>query len=214
MSASTPSDGDDDDPDNPCCKIGRGIERYDRSDLDDRLVEEYTIEGGSLRSLEQTVNEAFMRGVLDTVDADTVQKLNSTATSNPPDLVDILTGDNKRQQARVETILQQADVVVDQLKRDFVSYRTVKKHLNQCLNVDTSRKAPDPITTTDAEDTIEWAETRCERVINRTIERLANTNDGLPTNVSVDTTTRITCNDCGTTEPVTAFIRNGCDCTK
>lgn len=214
MSESTPSDGNEGDRDDPCCKIGRGIKRYDRPDLDNRLVEEYTINGGSLRSLEQTVNQAFIRGMLDTVDADTVQKLNSTATSNPSDLVDVLSGDNKQQQARVETILEQAGVAVDQLKDDFVSYRTVKKHLNKCMDIDTSRKGPDPITTADAEDTIEWAETRCECIVNRTIKRLSNTNDTISTNVSANTTTRITCKDCGTTEPVSVFIRNGCNCAK
>lgn len=214
----TDVDGDTDSTDTDgstlCCKIGRGIQKYDCSDLNDRLVEAYTINDASLRDLERVVNESFIRAVLDDLDDRDFRRLNDTVTTTPGELLDVLTGDDRSERARTETILEQAGVDVEALRRDFVSYRTVKKHLNQCLDVDTSRKAPEPVSRTDALDTIEWAETRCERVVDRTIDRLQATHDEiLESNTSVSVSTRVTCSDCGVTKPVTAYITDGCGCS-
>lgn len=207
------SDGTDTGDSPPCCKIGRGIQKYDCSDLNDRLVEAYTINDASLRDLERIVNESFIRAVLDDIDDSDFRRLGDAVTTTPSELLDVLTGDDKSERARAETILDQAGIDVEALRSDFVSYRTVKKHLNQCLDVDTSRKAPEPVSRTDAQDTIEWAETRCERVVDRTIERLQATHDDIPaSNTSVSVSTRVTCSDCGVTKPVTAYITDGCDC--
>lgn len=209
--ADTDSNGSGDS--GPCCKIGRGIQRYERTDLNDRLVEAYTIEDASLRDLERTVNESFVRAILDDIDDRTFRRLNDAVTTTPGELFDVLTGDDKSTQARAKTILEQAGIDVEELRGDFVSYRTVKKHLNQCLDVDTSRKAPEPVTQTDAQDTIEWAETRCERVVNRTIERLQATHDNIPkADVTVYTSTRVVCSGCDESLPVTTYINNGCAC--
>lgn len=189
------------------CKVGNGIQKYGLDDLDDELTRNYREDDASLRDLENKVNVAFTRAALDNADA----ALNTT----PEEIVRVLHSDDdvsRREQAKIETQLQQAGVDVDELKKDYLSYRTVKNHLNDCLDIDTSRT--ETITLDDARATIGWARTRCENVILTTLNRLSNTGRiSLGTDVDVTVTPRITCRDCGVSTTISEFLTsNGCDC--
>lgn len=190
----------------PCCKIGRGIEKYDCDGLNDELASEYREGDASLRDLERVINEAFTAAALEAA--------GSPTDRDPGDITATLRGDDesKRQQARLETELEQAGVDVDQLQRDYVSFRTVKTHLNEHLDVDTSRN--ETITLDSAESIIEWAETRCTSVIERTLERLSNADEAtIGDDFTVNISPRITCHECNSTLTVREFIGNeGCRC--
>jgi len=190
----------------PCCKIGRGIETYDCNGLNDELVHEYRDADASLRDLERVINEAFTTAALEAA--------GSPTDRDPADITAILRGDDesKRQQARLETELDQVGVDVDQLQRDYVSFRTVKTHLNEHLGIDTSRN--ESITLDSAESIIEWAETRCTGVIKRTLQRLSNADEAtIGDDFTVNISPRITCHECNSTLTVREFVGNeGCSC--
>lgn len=192
------------------CKVGSGIQKYDLGDLDDELVRKYRDDDYSLRDLETEVNVAFTRAALDAADTHGIN-------ASPEKIVRILhSGDDisRREEARLETQLQQAGVDVDELRKDYLSYRTVKNHLNDCLEVDTSRT--ETITLDDACATIGWARNRCENVIYQTLKRLSNANHiTLGTDVDVTITPRVTCHDCGVSVTISEFLSsNGCDCNE
>lgn len=196
------------------CKIGKGIEYHDRQELHDEITRQYRDQDKSLRDLESFINREFAAAAVQ--NADTYHRESSSIKTTPDDIVRILhsTDDtvSPREKARVETELRQAGVYVDELKKRFVSYRTVKNHLNDCVDVDTSRN--ESITIDSARKTIGWARSRCEGVIEKTIERLSNA--GLVTtgaDVEVTVTPRVTCDDCGVSVTISEFLRRaGCDC--
>ncbi len=194
--------------DSACCKVGRGIQKYGCNGLNDRLVQEYRHEDASLRDLERVINQEF------TISA--IESAGSPTDRDPATLTAILRGDGdstRREKARLETQLTQAGVDIEQLQQDYVSFRTVKTHLNEHLNVDTSRN--ETITIDSARDLIEWAETRCANVIERTIKRLSNANEAtIGGDFTVRISPRITCYDCNTTLTITEYLdSNGCNCT-
>lgn len=192
-----------------CCKVGRGIRKYGCSGLNDRLVQEYRDADASLRDLERVINEEFTIAAL--------EDAGSPTDRDPAALTAVLRADDdstRREKARLETQLEQAGVDVEELEQDYVSFRTVKTHLNEHLNVDTSRT--ETITVDSAAGIIEWAETRCVSVIERTIERLSNADEAtIGEEFTVSISLRITCYDCSTTLTITEFLDGeGCDCAR
>ena len=124
-----------------------------------------------------------------------------------------LTGDDISAGVRTETEAWLSRVGVDpaELRDDFVSYQTVRTHLRECLDVDTARESS--LSVDDAEGTIEWARSRSEGIIGRTIERLGDTDGFHSGAVDVTHVARVSCADCGASYPVEKFLdRGGCDC--
>ncbi|MBX0288420.1 hypothetical protein EGH22_18985 [Halomicroarcula sp. F28] len=186
------------------CKIGRTAETYGIDDID-RLLRDRRAEGASLRRLETVVNEAVLRAALE-----------ETGTHVPGDVTDIyrtLTDGETSAGVRTETRawLSRVGVDPDDLEGDFVSYQTVRTHLRECLDVDTTREST--LSVDDAVGTIEWARSRSEGIVRRTVERLDET-DGFHTGtVDVTHVVRVSCGDCGASYPVERFLdRGGCDC--
>ena len=94
---------------------------------------------------------------------------------------------------------------------DFVSYQTVRTHLRDCLDVETGRDSS--LSIADAEGTIEWARSRSEGIVGRTIERLRDAGGVRAGSVEVSHVVRVSCVDCGGSYPVETFLdRGGCDC--
>lgn len=193
--------------DSACCKIGYGIKKYECSGLNDKLVRGYRNGDASLRDLEKIINEEFTAAAL--------RDAGSPAGRNPSDITAVLQGQegSRREKARLETQLEQAGIDVEQLEQDHISFRTVKTHLNEHLNVNTSRN--ESITLESASSIIEWAETRCTSVIERTIERLSNAGKAtIGDNFTVNISPHITCYDCNSTIRVKQLIEeNGCNCS-
>ncbi|WP_324664617.1 rod-determining factor RdfA [Haloarcula sediminis] len=186
------------------CKVGRTAEKYGLDDLDELLCQRRA-DGASLRRLETVVNEAVLRAALEGTDTDVFRDAAAIYRN--------LTGEDASAGVRTETEAWLSRVGVDpaELDGDFVSYQTVRTHLRECLGVDTTRERS--LSVGDAEGTIEWARSRSEGIVGRTIERLDGTEGFHCGAVDVTTVVRVSCADCGGSYPVERFLdRGGCDC--
>jgi hypothetical protein len=128
-------------------------------------------------------------------------------------IYDALTGDDVSAGKRTEVRerLEHAGVDVEAVEGAFVSYQTVRSHLRECLDVETARESR--LSVDDARGTIEWARSRSEGIVERTIQRLAAAEEVAAGDVDVSHVVRIDCADCGATYPVDRFVdRGGCDC--
>ena len=186
------------------CKVGRNARAYDLDRFDSRLRERHR-DGASLRDLERVVNTAVLRAALREVGADVIGDVESVYDA----LVDDDVSAGRRTEVRER--LSAAGVDVEALCGDFVSYQTVRTHLRECLEVDTDRR--EPLDPDDARGTIEWARSRSEGIVARTLERLAESDAVAAGDLDAAHVIRVTCDDCGATFPVETFLdRGGCDC--
>lgn len=185
------------------CKVGRSARAYDLADVDAELRARRA-DGASLRDLEGVLNRAMLRRALDGTDAAVIGGVDA--------VYEALVGDDVSagRRAEVRARLERAGVDVDALRDDFVSYVTVRTHLRDCLGLDTDRT--EPLSVTDARGTIEWSRSRSEGIVERTLERLARRDDVSAGDLAVSHDVRVTCDGCGATVPVEAFLEDGCDC--
>lgn len=187
-----------------CCKVGRVAERWSLPDLDDALVRRHEA-GDGLRDLADLVNRRVLEDAVTGADADVIgdaDALYATVTGE-----DVSAG----RRAEVRAQLSNAGVDVLGMEDDFVSHQTVKSHLNDCLGVDTARSKP--LDRERATGTVEWARSRSEAVIERTIERLRASDELETGSLSVTHTVRITCEDCGQTYRQDELLASGrCAC--
>lgn len=187
------------------CKVGRAAAQYGLDRLDQRLLDRRD-DGASLRRLETVVNEAILAASLRDADADVI--------GTPSSIYETLTDDDASagQRTELEGRLSQAGVDVDALHSDFVSYQTVRTHLRECLDVETNRQSQ--LSLADAQRTIEWARSRSEGIVERTIERLDGAEGFHAGDVDVNHVVRVSCPDCGASHPIEAFLdRGGCHCS-
>lgn len=197
----------------PCdCKIGHGIQKYGVETLYEEITRRSTEEEHSLRELEAFINREFAESAV--VNAQTSSNGTTRVSVSPNEVVRILNSDDDvtlREKARLETQLEQVGIEADELASDFISYRLVKNHLNDCVDVDTSR---DKTSTIDSvRKTVEWARSRCEGVILKNLTALSNANRISAGDIDVTVTPRVTCDDCGASMLVTEFLsKNGCNC--
>lgn len=186
------------------CKIGRNVRRYDLARFDERLRERRR-DGASLRDLETVVNTAILRAALRSADADVVGDVDGIYAALADD--DASAGERTATRER----LARRGVDVDALSEDFVSYQTVRTHLRECLDVPTGREST--LTREDARGTVEWARSRSEGIVERTLERLGRRDDVATGTLDVSQVVRVTCAECESSYPVEEFLeRGGCDC--
>jgi hypothetical protein len=186
------------------CKIGRVVRRYELGAFD-RTLTDRREDGASLRDLETVVNEAILRAALRDADADVIGDVSSVYEG--------LTGDEASagERAELRGRLTRAGVDSDGLEADFVSYQTVRTHFRECLDYDTDRQSA--LSVEDARGTVEWARSRSEGIVERTLDRLADTDGFRAGDLTVSHVVRVTCEDCGATCPVDEFVdHRGCDC--
>lgn len=188
------------------CKIGRNIEKYELGDFDDALIDKRQKEEMSLRDLASYINSRILESAID-----------SKATSvvgDPMTLYTSLTGDDisPERRADVRDDLEYAGVDIDKLEEDFVSHQTVKTHLQDCLDLDTSRQGVEILD--DAKDLIEWTRNRDERIIKKTLQRLRDSGEIQSGQLDITHTVNIRCEECGTNYRLEEFLQNeGCECS-
>jgi hypothetical protein len=202
------------------CKIGRAIDHYRLENLDLELERRYTDQDASLRSLAEYINTRILQTVLEAAEA----SIAGDAESIYRTLMDDDVPEMKRSDLRMRLV--DAGVgeqfhpetgpnkqPLDQVLNDFVSYQTVRSHLNDCLGVSTSRTGVESVE--DGREIIEWARSRDEDVIERVLSRLARIGqlDTAESGVDVIHTVRVECRDCGRSVPVSRFLsEGGCVC--
>jgi hypothetical protein len=186
------------------CKVGRTAGNVGVRNLDDELRERHR-EGASLRDLERFVNRRILERALENAAPAVIGDVDA--------IYDALAGDDVSAGRRTEVRqrLAGAGVDVDRLLDEFVSYGTVRTHLRECLDVETDRRTE--LSVEDARGTIEWARSRSNGIVERTLERLVAADEVAGGDLSVSGTVRVTCDGCGASLPVEEFLATGgCAC--
>jgi len=194
-----------------CCKVSKSAEKYNIYNLDKVLTVKYKQEDASLRDIEEFFNQLVIGEVLRAVGPPDPGDLNPTVD-------EILETINKGKDEAgrgdwmaVESRLAPIDMDPKDLKKDLVSFGTVRKHLRECLDVDTSKQ--ETITPDSAAGTVGWARTRAKGVSSTTIERLQNADKASITDPSVTVTITITCQECGYEASINQFLsERTCNC--
>lgn len=196
------------------CKIGRNIDSYELKRLDDEIIQ-LRKEGASLRELADFVNRRILEVAIESSGVDVSDPLFGAFDDEDgiARLYDVISGDDTpaEQQARVRTHLSQVDIDIDSIEANWVSHPTVRSHLNDCLGIETSRNSV--ITLEDAANTLEWARTRCMRIVEQTFDRLRSADliDTGPMDAAV--TIQVTCKDCRNTYRAHDILeQRSCDC--
>ena len=187
-----------------CCKIGRDCAKYDLSGLDENLCRRRA-DGASLRDLREFVNERVLERALADADADVV--------GDPGNIYRLLRDEevSSGRQAELRSRLQRAGIDIETVEKDFVSHQTVRDHLKECLDVDTSRRSC--IDVERATRNINWAESRSKAVIEQTLDQLRSADQLATADLEVTQTVRVTCTGCGETYRVAELLdRGGCEC--
>lgn len=195
-----------------CCKLARLAVDYGLPDLDHDLVTRRRTKDDSLRDLAAYVN--------DSVTATAVFDESELALAAPPgDIRRVVTGDGAGtdlavdERERIATELEHSTVDVDALERDFVSHETVRTHLDEHLDVDTSRDV-DPTTIPDTREMIASIRERDASVVERAIRALEREGRIGHGSVEATLTIRVTCSACGRSYSIDEFLDDeGCRCT-
>ncbi|WP_227130956.1 rod-determining factor RdfA [Halorubellus salinus] len=117
------------------CKVDRVRDAYGLSNLEARIRRRRENEDASLRSLEEFLNQLILLRAMESVG---MAVLDGEAENYYRLLTDEEVTESARREAESE--LQQEGLDIEQVTEDFVSYRTIKKHLNECLCISTSRE--------------------------------------------------------------------------
>jgi hypothetical protein len=116
--------------------------------------------------------------------------------------------DVKRAELRAR--LRDKGVNVDDLETAFVSHVTIRSHLQECVNVQPAE------TTTDFEktvNTVRWARTRAENIIQNTLNSAVSTDDLQTGDIETELIVRATCEKCGDTFYIEElFDERQCSC--
>lgn len=186
------------------CKVEQITEKLGFSGLDEELRRRHR-SGASLRELETFVNIRVLERALLESDVALVGDTASIYRSLQGE--DVPPG----RQAEIRSQLERAGPPVSDVEDDFVSHQTVKRHLQNCLGVDTNRESK--ITFDEAEQTVEWAQSQNLSVIENTLNRLRNAGLLQAEHVDVTQSVRVTCEKTGNTFRLREFLqRGGCDC--
>jgi hypothetical protein len=189
------------------CKIGKVARERDLDDLNSHIRRWYVEEDESLRAVARKVNVHILSTVMNDI--------GGRGLGPPETVYEALVSEeaDATTTATVRDKLSFLGVNVDTLTEQFISHMTVKQHLNEFLDVDTSYTGA-----TDPPDVLDHITDRLdivENVIDRGIHRLLEAgNIRLPDDYTITVTARVRCHECARTTPPQELIRTGgCDCT-
>ncbi|SIS13290.1 rod-determining factor RdfA [Natronorubrum thiooxidans] len=188
------------------CKIDRISQKWDLESLDERLLERREA-GDSLRDLETYYNQQVLEAAMTAAGMEPLE-------GEVENLYQLLTGDNVGAGTKVEaqSRLKRNDVDPETITSDFVSYQTVRTHLNDCLNVETKRDTG--IDETGAKNIVFKLLSRTESITKRTIERLRSSDRLAIGEPEVTLSLRVACKDCGEEYTFTRLVERGrCSCS-
>jgi hypothetical protein len=188
------------------CKVDRVTEAWNLENMDERLRRRRENSEASLRDLEEFFNQEVLEAAMRDARAEMVEgKVENTYR--------LLTGEDVSSGAKVEVKdrLERSGVDPEAVTSDFVSYQTIRSHLQNCLEIDTDRKSK--LTPTDGKNTVFKLLSRTEVITKRTIDRLRSAGHLTVGEVDVTLSLRVTCTECGEEYTFARLIdRGGCDC--
>lgn len=203
---------------NCTCKVGKAREQFSLDSLDESLIQQRRENETSLRDLADFVNRSILDASIDAHASTAMPESEAFGVLDRDETIermyDILSGDDvpTDRRARVESQLTQAGVDIEMVRSAWVTHPTLRTHLRECLDVDTSH-SPD-ITTGSGIQTIEWARSQCVAIVERTIQRLIKAGQLVVGDPDVSLSLRITCTQCNKTYRPTELIDGGsCSCS-
>lgn len=191
--------------DDPCCKVGRNIQRYELEGLNDELRERREGADASLRALADHVNERILSVAMNRASVNVV--------GDAASVYEVLTGEDvdPGRRADVRDQLLFAEVDLETVTDDFVSHQTIKTHLTDCLDIDTSRTGVESLS--EAREVIEWARSRDEEIIEKTLARLRRIDELETGDLDVTHSISVHCEDCGAVYRMEELLDGGhCKC--
>lgn len=180
------------------CKVDDINDKYELLNLNSRLIRRREQADASLRDLDDYISKQILKSAM--------QDAGMGARNEKAEYyLELLKSDDRipRKEARQE--LQGEGVPVEEVQKDFVSYQTVRKHLNECLGRDTSKEYTPNVR--EDRDRLGRVKGRAENVAERTLKRLRKhgvLNIGPPTAL---VTIKVRCGDCGRTHPFFELLR-------
>lgn len=188
------------------CKIDTVAEKWELHTVEAQLAERWA-DGESLRDLETAFNQAVLRAAMASAGMETVD-------GEPSNLHRLLTDDvtaGKRVDA--ESRLREHGLNPDAVTDDFVSYQTVRTHLNECLGVQTARESS--LSVADSRSTVHKLVSRTETVVLQTIDRLCGQDKLSITAPSVTVSVRVACSECQDEYTFATLLSTGsCSCSE
>lgn len=197
------------------CKIGRNIDRYDLVGLNEDLHHRRDGRDESLRDLADYINKRILEAALSETGIDLTNVAYGAVSSDGAlaAVYETLTSDMAPadRKARVQKRFEQNGIDVEEIESHWVTHPTVRSHLNECLDIDTTRRTR--ITPETARNTIEWARTRCGRVVEQTVSRLVSADIVAICDIEVSVLIQIMCSECDTTYRFGELLEEkSCDC--
>jgi len=183
-------------------KIESTIKELDLEPVISELIEQRKA-GESLRALRDYYNLQ----VIDTVLGDA----GGSILTDTDTVYQALTGniDSAGDRIEVEHTLADMGVDVDSLKQRLISHETLRKYLKS-KNIIPDEHT-DSVTETSVRETVAWAKSREEAIIQRKLEQLRRADKISFDEIDIDTAVTITCSGSGESYPLSEFIdRGGC----
>lgn len=187
-----------------CCKVQRVTAAYNLSGIDGELQRRYEIEDATLHELADYVNDRLTGVTLDAI--------HGAPEIEPATVRAALQGDEgipatERDDIRA-TLAGQIDV--DVLTDSFVSHETVRRHLNEHLDVSTSRGGFESFEELSA--ALDAYQEQYENGVERALERAGEKGIIAGTSFRIFST-RVECEQCSNTYRLRELLRSGgCDC--
>jgi hypothetical protein len=187
-----------------CCKVQRVAEAYYLSGVNDELRRRYEASDATLHELADYVNDRITAITLDSIDEPidaepaTVRAALTEAKDIPP---------TRRDDIRA-TLVGQIDV--DQLINSYVSHETIRRHLNEHLDISTSQGGFNSFE--ELKDSLNAYQEQYENGVRSALER-ANKKELIDGGEYLIFSTRVECQHCSETYRLQELLDNrGCDC--
>jgi hypothetical protein len=192
--------------DNRECKVDRVAEKWVLDDVDEKLREQRQNAEASLRDLEDYFNRRVLEAAMRDARAEMIE-------GEVENTYHLLAADDVSSGSKVEVKdrLRRSGVDPEAVADDFVSYQTIRTHLQECLEVDTSLNTG--VKKSEAKNTVFKLLSRTEVITERTIDRLRSAGHLVIGNVDVTLSLRVACTECGEEYTFSRLLERGqCDC--
>lgn len=192
------------------CKMGKLIDEYGFSDINEDLIARWTGQQGdeeSIRALANRFNRKLLRAEMRTAGMEIIE-------GRVENLYELLTDDDRLDAVRIQarSNLDGGGIDVDRLEDRFISHQTMYRHLKSCLDAE---KETNALAVGKERDRIHSIQNRAEVVVDNSITRLR---DGGKLDLDEFETLinfRVTCESCGTLYDVTDLLdAGGCECQR
>ncbi|MFD1562566.1 rod-determining factor RdfA [Haloarchaeobius amylolyticus] len=188
------------------CKIDRVCEKWELDGIDAELRERRQNSDASLRDLESYFNQRVLEAAMRDARAEIIE-------GEVENTYHLLTDDDVSSGSKVEVNdrLRRSGIDPEAVTSDFVSYQTIRTHLQECLDMDTSNEAN--VNMSDAKNTVFKLLSRTEVITERTIDRLRSAGHVMISDVDVTLSLRIACTKCGEEYTFSRLLERGrCNC--